>query len=774
MLPTQQPALLSLTGWSQVSVTALLTQFFGSPDLASLGSVPNFRRVYDAYAIVSACGLAAATLVSVITNAPSPGTVNALQSTLRARYAEQDWLTVVRPINDAARVGQRDALVAYILQQLGDSYARSVIPLTTSAPATVGATTLDCDSVAGVSAGMLVAGADIAPGTTVTAVAAGTLTISTAVLASMPAGSALSAAPDVLAFDSPDSLLEYFLVDTQTQPPVQTSRIRLALSQVQLFIERVIRNLEQQVSAADIDVSRWEWMKRYRLWQANREVFLWPENWLYPELRDDQSPFFQQMMSSLLQGDITDDAAASAYLDYLTSLEEVAKLEPCGLYYQPGTDGTDEASYVVARTAGAQRKYYVRQLQGGSWTPWSPVAIDCEDMPITPVIWNGRLFLFWLKAVKQAQPAQAEFTSSASTGNSTAIANMTVSDLNSYVTNATGAASGKSSVAQAILCWTEYYNGKWQPTKTSDVNLPTTIGTFDLTGPGSFEAVRNQLRIMPAPFTGSNPFTILFDVQFSLPGDALVLAITVADAPYNIPPAIGGPASYGSGGFVLHNTHSLPVRFEDITVPGTLTIPLPNGTVISIPLTFGLPEILDIPATSRSFFPAPAVPYTGAFQPGSFYITYQNGPGAPALYTVDILPFPWLPRVIEPQMALPDIWDAPFIYEDRRNLFYVTTTQFYGPVAGFQGFGLLATTPAPIAAASARIPPLVLRQEIAAPTTAQVAAITATGNAASLQRYLSQTPGIKAVLVTPTAVSYQGQLLSPIGDISPGGCGQGD
>ena len=78
-------------------------------------------------------------------------------------------------------------------------------------------------------------------------------------------------------------------------------------------------------------------MKRYRVWQANREVFLWPENWLYPELRDDQSPFFQQMMSSLLQGDITDDAAASAYLDYLTSLEEVAKLEPCGLYYVPGT-----------------------------------------------------------------------------------------------------------------------------------------------------------------------------------------------------------------------------------------------------------------------------------------------------------------------------------------------------------------------------------------------------------------------------------------------------
>src|SRR5579871_534963 len=157
-------------------------------------------------------------------------------------------------------------------------------------------------------------------------------------------------------------------------------------------------------------------MKRYRVWQANREVFLWPENWLYPELRDDQSQFFQDMMTKLLQSDITDDAATEAYLDYLTSLEEVAKLEPCGIYYQEPTSDTDETSYVIARTAGAHRKYYFRQLQGGSWTPWSEVKIDCEDMPLTPIVWNGRLFLFWLKVMKQAsaQPPVGDFTPSSS------------------------------------------------------------------------------------------------------------------------------------------------------------------------------------------------------------------------------------------------------------------------------------------------------------------------------------------------------------------------
>src|SRR5262249_13434242 len=157
------------------------------------------------------------------TNKPQPANVSALQSALRALYAEPDWLAVVRPINDTMRIQQRDALVAYILQNPG---------------------ILDPDRDPHHDSGLSVATAD--------------------------------------------DLSEYLLMDVETQPAVETSRIRLALSSVQLFIERILRNLEPKVSPNDIDASLWPWMKRYRVWQANREVFLWPENWLYPELRDDQ------------------------------------------------------------------------------------------------------------------------------------------------------------------------------------------------------------------------------------------------------------------------------------------------------------------------------------------------------------------------------------------------------------------------------------------------------------------------------------------------------
>ena len=50
-------------------------------------------------------------------------------------------------------------------------------------------------------------------------------------------------------------------------------------------------------------------MKNYRVWEANRKVFLYPENWIEPELRDDKSPFFKELESELLESDLTLETA---------------------------------------------------------------------------------------------------------------------------------------------------------------------------------------------------------------------------------------------------------------------------------------------------------------------------------------------------------------------------------------------------------------------------------------------------------------------------------
>ncbi len=659
ILPSGQSALISLTGWAQISVNALLSRFFNSTSPARLGDIEHFARVYDAYQIVQACRVTASTLIVAVSNTPTATSVNTLQSALRALYAEADWLTVVKPINDAIRILQRDALVAYILQ----GFANQPAPIN--------------------------------------------------------------------AINTPDKLYEYFLIDPETQPPVETSRIRLALSTVQLFIERILRNLEPEVSPGDIDATQWQWMKRYRVWQANREVFLWPENWLYPELRDDQSPFFQSMMSSLLQSDITDDAATQAYLDYLTNLEEVAKLQPCGLDYVAATPDSNEISYVVARTAGAHRKYYFRQLQGGSWSPWAEVKIDCEDMPLTPIVWNGRLFLFWLKIHKQSvvAPGTAALAPADPSARGKGLTSAHIGDVFN-AGPATAQAAGEV-VLRAALCWSELYNGKWQPMKTSDFNRSANLGIFDPSGDNAFDAYRDQIRIVPAQATGDSWYAkVIGSVTLpALPDDVLILAISTPSNPF--------PSMSTIPGFLLHNTHSLPVPLVDVAVTA------PWGTD-------NLGSFLDVPAPSRAMTPpsdpysTAVAPYTGGNQNNKFsamyYQTVHDFVSRKPPYTTHVMDFKWLPRVVDTQPGLADAWDAPFFYEDRRNQFYVTTTisfQTFAIYAGFaENFGVASAS-----SYTAYIPPL------------------------SVQGPLTTVSPIAAKLSSGLSVIYQGQRIGVAGSL---------
>jgi hypothetical protein len=744
------PQILKVTGWAASSLNTLLNRFFGSTQLTGLSSIPNLRRVFDAFAILTTCRISAAALLAATTNAPTPATVASLQSALRALYAASDWLNVIKPINDALRIQQRDALVAYILQQLGDRYASSLVMQQTTADAAAGATALTIAIAAGIQAGMTAQGSSVPPGAAVVSVAANTVTLSLGLSAGLPKGSNLVFAPaGASAMATADNLFEYFLIDVETQPAVETSRIRLALSSVQLFVERMLRNLEPQVQPTDIELSLWTWMKRYRVWQANREVFLWHENWLYPELRDDQSPIFQQIMSALLQSDITDDAAAEAYLDYLSNLELVAKLEPCGLYYVPATRDSDEASYVVARSAGAHRKYYFRELKNGSWTPWTEVKIDCEEVPITPVVWNGRLMLFWLKVSKATttQATQASTTLPSGHSSSDPAAGLSLDDFASFGQTAAGAQGQGNVTVSAVLCWSEYYNGKWQPQKSSDVNRPAVIGTnFDTAGPNSFDPDRNLMTITPITFAAETNYgePLTFVAQ-AVPSSALILAIT-------------SPLNHQLGGFVMYNTHSLPVRWEDLDFVNALlqgTSQFATFAVLAMP-----------PDPGRTL--QPAVPYTGGTTDGSFSISYWtlvNGPGVfPAiqtsLYQKNLFGLNLGQRTVDcaPNAAG---WDAPFFFEDRRNVFYVTTSESYTYFFNTPSYGIVFNNYLP--PKWANIPPLLINSPRPQWVITPFSLAGSGGDPAAVAKFVAQNGLIRAAIGTGTPVVYRGTALYPTG-----------
>ena len=106
--------------------------------------------------------------------------------------------------------------------------------------------------------------------------------------------------PELLAWNvtDADGLFEYFLIDVQMDACMETSRIKQAISSVQLFIQRCFLGLEVEhshIAPEVLDRKRWDWMQRYRVWEANRKVFLYPENWIESNLRDDKSPFFKEL-----------------------------------------------------------------------------------------------------------------------------------------------------------------------------------------------------------------------------------------------------------------------------------------------------------------------------------------------------------------------------------------------------------------------------------------------------------------------------------------------
>lgn len=201
-----------------------------------------------------------------------------------------------------------------------------------------------------------------------------------------------------------NALYAHFLIDVEMASCMITSRVKQAIGSAQLFVQRCLLNLLPREVAANAEVddrwNDWRWMKTYRVWEANRKIFLYPENWLEPELRDNKSPFFRALESELMQGDLTLERAEDAFVHYVAELDQVARLEVMGTYHQVEHDTyghtTLDILHVFARTPADPRVYFYRQrLDAAEWTAWEKIEADVRDEHLIPVVWQRRLFLFW-------------------------------------------------------------------------------------------------------------------------------------------------------------------------------------------------------------------------------------------------------------------------------------------------------------------------------------------------------------------------------------------
>ena len=284
-------------------------------------------RIRDAIDLVRRSGVKAETLADWARNVPDEASATAARRALKARHGEAAWPSVIRPVTDALRERQRDALVALLIN-------------------------------------------------------AGT-------------------------YADENAIYEDLLVDSQMNACMPTSRIKLAISSVQLMIQRCLMGLESAVSIPALDsggnvpVIRqwWVWMKNYRLWEANRRVFFYPENWAEPELRDGKTPLFKELEAQLDQGSLAPDEIERAFADYLYGLHEISHLDVVAVYDERSTEVSDVV-HVVGRTRSEPKKHFYRsRIDDMYWTPWVPIELEIASDNVVLTAHNRRLFLIWVTAV---------------------------------------------------------------------------------------------------------------------------------------------------------------------------------------------------------------------------------------------------------------------------------------------------------------------------------------------------------------------------------------
>jgi Tc toxin complex TcA C-terminal TcB-binding domain/Neuraminidase-like domain len=201
-------------------------------------------------------------------------------------------------------------------------------------------------------------------------------------------------------WENTKDLYAYYLLDVEMTSCQLTSRLVQGSGSVQLFVQRCFMGLEPNVIVkADGDDGDsawrwWKWMCKYRVWEANRKVFLWPENWIEPELKKDRSQFFKDLESELLQNEINQYTVETAFTNYLEKLDGVAQLEIAGFYQED--DGDDAIIHVFCRTKGTEpHLYYYRRYDYRQWTPWEKVDLEIQGDYLIPAVLDKWVFLFW-------------------------------------------------------------------------------------------------------------------------------------------------------------------------------------------------------------------------------------------------------------------------------------------------------------------------------------------------------------------------------------------
>lgn len=205
--------------------------------------------------------------------------------------------------------------------------------------------------------------------------------------------------------NSLQDLYEYLLVDVKMAGNVQISRIEQALDGLQLYVNRCMNGLETSATCY-IPKAWWAWMSSYRQWQANREVYLYPENYADPSLRKAQTPLFKSFVKALNQGQLTETNIEKALGQYIVGFNDISNLVIVDSYARKLEDTATEKVatelYIIARSRQDPptfftRRGYLAPSEPMAWTAWQQLDFSIGADAATCIYAFNRLYVFWVQ-----------------------------------------------------------------------------------------------------------------------------------------------------------------------------------------------------------------------------------------------------------------------------------------------------------------------------------------------------------------------------------------
>jgi hypothetical protein len=235
-------------------------------------------------------------------------------------------------------------------------------------------------------------------------------------------------------FDEVSDLYHYYLLDCQLEGCMRTSRVAAAIDSLQLYVQRCVMNLEESpAGAADprhvlpgsISEREWAWRRNYRVWEANRKIFLYPENYIEPELRDDKTPLFKALEEELFSKEITEETILEAYARYLRGFDELSHLSIAGTYHEKDPATQRDVLHLIGATADDPPVFYYRRVENAEagvssdaratrWAAWEKLDVQIPVRRVAPLVHQGQIYAFWIryttKPLSEVKGGNSKFT----------------------------------------------------------------------------------------------------------------------------------------------------------------------------------------------------------------------------------------------------------------------------------------------------------------------------------------------------------------------------